>query len=773
MATFGGTGKGSEFFDLYSNPFTTLYSQVYWTQLGAVPLPPHIVSRFAGGKVMALTGWEADQVLKGAGPNGTDVSVPITWSYNHHHGGALIGASAHLARVTPRDGAGRWAAASAAAAEEGHGMLGSGGREEAWVVQQVRPTATRAPGSATLNSGNGGEFRKSYHGFPKGFAQLVESPVQWSLQVMQIDSWNRAEMPNVSSPFVPGPVPRGNNLTGLAHRAGSLAPHAGEPGATYSGLLECPCSSRITKTMANGGAVRLAAGVCPRGGGWGAAECFAAAARWAGSSPAMETVSDPALPAGCSINLGKKLSRYRIVWNDDASSVAPCGGGDGAITRLAGASAKNMATNVTLAVDLALGGNSSSVATLTLTGPADVWFGVGLNASTMSDQPYALIVAGGTGSVTERRLVDEGPGTELSPASAAVVSNDVDAKTNTRTVVLRAPVAGPYFVFDPRGLELPFLSAVGSGAALAYHRAKTSDVLELAPRDAGVPTCVCASSDDVPFGLGAGDLAYNAGAGATASGSNAKVGFHKRCNVSALGEKNDMLAQHNSECDVRTYVGGQSCCHHLWSLLDLEQEIPWRDQPLTVQHKWRFWFEEVDTATSAVEDVSPENVCRLAYTDMATPTEYEVPQCAPGTPAEACIHEITAEFQARDILPRDASCKAAWHDAKAVGLVTAHGHCHAPTCLSMELYNADTGVLLCRQAPLYGGTGAPSLAGGRFDEPGYIATPPCVWSNASDGVEDLLLLPMDTNLSAVARTNNTFGHHGEMALWQMYGVLRM
>jgi hypothetical protein len=29
------------------------------------------------------------------------------------------------------------------------------------------------------------------------------------------------------------------------------------------------------------------------------------------------------------------------------------------------------------------------------------------------------------------------------------------------------------------------------------------------------------------------------------------------------------------------------------------------------------------------------------------------------------------------------------------------------------------------------------------------------------------------NKSVVAVTNSTYGHHGEMALWQLYGVLRM
>ena len=36
-------------------------------------------------------------------------------------------------------------------------------------------------------------------------------------------------------------------------------------------------------------------------------------------------------------------------------------------------------------------------------------------------------------------------------------------------------------------------------------------------------------------------------------------------------------------------------------------------------------------------------------------------------------------------------------------LLAVHDHCHAPTCLSMEMWNNDTGALLCRQRVLYGG----------------------------------------------------------------------
>lgn len=51
----------------------------------------------------------------------------------------------------------------------------------------------------------------------------------------------------------------------------------------------------------------------------------------------------------------------------------------------------------------------------------------------------------------------------------------------------------------------------------------------------------------------------------------------------------------------------------------------------------------------------------------------------------------------------------------------------------------------------------------RFDEDGYIAMPPCLWGSPEDG---LLPPPFMNNMTikVTALTNNTYGHHGEMAL---------
>ena len=97
----------------------------------------------------------------------------------------------------------------------------------------------------------------------------------------------------------------------------------------------------------------------------------------------------------------------------------------------------------------------------------------------------------------------------------------------------------------------------------------------------------------------------------------------------------------------------------------------------------------------------------------------------------------------------------------------------APTCLKMEIWDNQTGELLCRETP-YHGHGRDLVRDGnstgldKYDEDGYIAQRICLWGPpplqpppAVSGV--LLTVP----LWVVAVTNNSYGHHGEMALPQM------
>merc|ERR1711920_56730 len=132
--------------------------------------------------------------------------------------------------------------------------------------------------------------------------------------------------------------------------------------------------------------------------------------------------------------------------------------------------------------------------------------------------------------------------------------------------------------------------------------------------------------------------------------------------------------------------------------------------------------------------------------------EYDVPQCPPGTPSKECVHTITGTFQITS-------------PPGGLKVVNAHFHCHAPTCLSMTLYNNDMGELICQENAVYGGAG--KIDQPKFDEPGYIAIPPCVWGGSEFGLEPPPLVTGVT-LRVVKHTNSTYGHHGEMAHGEIF-----
>jgi len=211
----------------------------------------------------------------------------------------------------------------------------------------------------------------------------------------------------------------------------------------------------------------------------------------------------------------------------------------------------------------------------------------------------------------------------------------------------------------------------------------------------------------------------------------------------------------NPTCDIRHYRGGQWACHHMWSLMDADQEIPWTDTPLVFHHKWRFWVQPYNETYH-----TPLRFGGDTSLLIGSPYEYDVPKCNHGV--KGCtlvngtwIHTITGN-------------KLGKHRFAALNF-----HCHAPTCLMMEVYacakgtalgdcNATVGKLICRQQPVYGGTGHPALNGTRFDETGYIAIPDCFWGAAEFGLEsppDLTGVP----LHMVKTSNATWGHYGEMA----------
>lgn len=185
---------------------------------------------------------------------------------------------------------------------------------------------------------------------------------------------------------------------------------------------------------------------------------------------------------------------------------------------------------------------------------------------------------------------------------------------------------------------------------------------------------------------------------------------------------------------------------------------------------------------------SHQNLVRLYHQTEDAASEYDVPLCNQSVTAKAdCVHQITAHWQVRDMLsPANAQpiasqmtsddglltqTEAAAMNATGIKIRFAGGHCHAPSCISLELYNADTGALICRQVPVLGQTLHPTGDGNgtAYDEKGYIALPPCLWGEERYGLEPAPLLTWDTNLTSIKRNNNTIAHLGEMASWQMRG----
>lgn len=158
-----------------------------------------------------------------------DVSVPINWAYNHHYMAYMTGADSEIVSVKN---------------DEGKGLgMGYHGRETHLEARDLPSAKTNgAPGIPTsqmFSEGNGGESRKSFHGFPKGYAQLIHSPETWHITPMQIDTRNRKDCGPT------GPESVGNCkefkpwIEPKQARYGRGIPAGG---TNYSGILECPCN---------------------------------------------------------------------------------------------------------------------------------------------------------------------------------------------------------------------------------------------------------------------------------------------------------------------------------------------------------------------------------------------------------------------------------------------------------------------------------------------------------------------------------------------------
>jgi len=226
------------------------------------------------------------------------------------------------------------------------------------------------------------------------------------------------------------------------------------------------------------------------------------------------------------------------------------------------------------------------------------------------------------------------------------------------------------------------------------------------------------------------------------------------------------------------------CCGHKRILLDEDQPV--RPELLRYHLKWRFWFQNY-TETPGFQEyketpVSPrkmslapvpshQNLLRLFYETELNSGEYDVPPAF--APAEGYpnwpLGKPTPGTNCTGSCPDGADCEclhtitARW-PVTNMQLIYASHHCHAPMCHSAELWNEDTGELLCRQVPVYG---KGNVSHDKYDEAGYILIPPCLFGDASEGLQPSKFYAKANLLSVKRCVNTHVGHYGDMAMWQM------
>ena len=728
-------------FDVYGE-VQTMYSQVYWTRNEPINLPPELVERFKD-KVMAITGYEVDQVTHTGPQKGTtstretlggfscypdcsegDQSIPIYHAYNHHYFAWLTGEDSEMYKLdSPLKMPNPTTTAFRTKSGVSHGF----------------------PTHIVFKENPGGEFRKSYHGYPNGYAQLLHSPKQWIVEPMQIDTHNRNYELTDAIGYQPWFLPKTfrNNITDLKN---GLSP-----------LIECPCTDRIQRASVKTPSI-IINGECTKPI-TSEKECVKTIMATGANVKRSNTVNDITQPTGCILKpesiFSNHIARhsahttkisYAAVFNV-AKSNKGCGK-QRSINPLQGATVLGSLVHVRLA-------HNGTFATLTIKGPSSVWFGVGFDATSMKDEPYAIIV-NGDGVVTERKLANHGPGADL-VASVTLISNTV--QNQKRTVVLQRLVNGltpNHFTIPTIPGEINMVAAIGSGKVFGYHKKHTGGKITLIPTETN--SCICKPTTQISF---------------TYMNSTTQLLQNYDC----LDEPRSDMLKHgdgtgrelpNMACNFETYNGGLECCHHSWFLTDKVQEslIP-KGKVDTYFLKWRYYFQEFTPFTEQ-RKASHQHLHHWVFLIDAIVNDYEEDNAHYGTKS---IGKITAHLKAKDMGLEDSTASDYEDDGappvpgnftKITPLIMT-SHCHAPSCIRQEIWNTDTNEILCNITARYGDEKYGSTDD-VFNEKDYLAISPCLYGYQA-GLQFPFHLSPDTNIKAIKYFNNTYRHIGQMAQW--------
>jgi len=245
----------------------------------------------------------------------------------------------------------------------------------------------------------------------------------------------------------------------------------------------------------------------------------------------------------------------------------------------------------------------------------------------------------------------------------------------------------------------------------------------------------------------------------------------------------------NPTCAAATYSGGLQCCYDGMNLLDADQEIP----PLVTHYRVKVRVYYTDYTPSQLGPKF-DTAMYLFWEVEEWQTEYDIAEAPMGTPTGMASRTLQTTFKAIDLFGGwgvDYGCAATEQEClvkrrqcsyitamdcgagPAVGelpaderfrLLYASLHQHV-SLISGSIINADTGELLCKTEPIYGGSDT------AHDEEGYaVGIRPCVWDAGGDStLPPAPVLTLNTTLTAISEYNSTAAHYGVMSLWEMRG----
>jgi rubredoxin len=238
----------------------------------------------------------------------------------------------------------------------------------------------------------------------------------------------------------------------------------------------------------------------------------------------------------------------------------------------------------------------------------------------------------------------------------------------------------------------------------------------------------------------------------------------------------DLNATRNPTCKASWYVGGLTCCPDKGLLLDQDQTPPaFVDETF---FRFRFYYEDYHPARQQAIDHLEwaangcDSGCGGKCPNNCRHIEFDVVEGA-GSAAGPDVQTFQSTFKAGDMLASSCTATSAQcFDGRSVAagpggafkLVMAASHCHAPNCIRQELVNKDTGEVICN------GTTQLGLTEDNYDEAGYLFTPPCLWGSPADGLQTPPILTRNTTMQMITYFNSTYGHPGQMGIWQMKGA---